>query len=337
MTPAPTWSASGRVVILSAVGGVLWAAAAPPPAHAQRARDRLATLAVENARLYAGPLTTGLGVAMSQGTFYTAGVHRPLGFHAGVAAVATLVPDDRSAFRPVLPATVIFGGETFAEPYGPPRPAVETPTVAGEGEGAIFEPRGAFRDALLAAGEDPAAFALRMPAGLDLPAVPFAVAELGLGLVLGTEVAVRAIPEVEVTEDLGTVRALGAGVKHSLTQYVPGAPLDVSAQYRYQSLEVGDYVDATAHTVGLIVGKRLGILTVYGAGGLESAELDVAYTLRNPLLPEDGVRLAFTDELDTRERLTVGATLNLAVLRISGDYSFADEHAASAKLFLAFR
>lgn len=320
---------------------LLACAALPASLAAQDARERLETLAKDNGILYVKPLTTGLGVAMNQGIFHTAAVHRTLGFHIGVSVGAMLVREEDDTFRPVLPGSVTYRGVTFTNPYGDPNAAGVTPTVTGAGSGRVFEPQGSYRNAIVAAGGNPRHFALEFPEGFDIPAVPFAVIQGSLGLILGTEVAVRFIPKIETTEEVGSISATGFGIKHSLSQYIPLFPVDVAVYGAVQNLEVGDYVDASATAYGLVASKNLGPLTLYGAGSVESADVDVGYTVQNPNndpgLPAHGTRVSFTDKLDAQTRLTFGGTLNLLALKISGDYSLADRNAVSAKVLLSFR
>lgn len=328
----------GRASLCAAL---LACAILPASLAAQGARERLETLAKDNGILYVKPLTTGLGVAMNQGIFHTAAVHKLLGFHIGVSVGAMLVQDEDNTFAPVLPGSVTYRGVTFSNPYGDPNAAAPTPTVTGAGSGRVFEPQGGYRTAISAAGGRPRDFALEFPDGLDIPAVPFAVIQGSLGLILGTEVSVRFIPQIETTEEVGSISATGFGIKHSLSQYIPLFPLDVAAFGALQNLEVGDYLDASATAYGLIASKNLGPLTLYGAGSREAAEVDVGYTVQNPEnnpgLPAHGTRIGFTDKLDPQTRLTFGATLNLLVLKISGDYSLADRNAVSLKVLLSFR
>lgn len=324
--------------IVIACTGFLGLSLVAAPARGQDVLDQLETLAEENGKLYLSPLTSGLGVAMNQGIFHTGAVHGFFGFHIGVAVTGALLLDEDDTFLPVLPQQVTYGGVTFSNPYGSPRP---TPTATGIGSGQVFEPQGSYRAALSAAGQNPANFALEFPEGFDIPAVPFAVIQASLGLILGTEVSVRFIPDIETTEEVGKVSATGFGVKHSLSQYIPLFPIHVAAHFGVQSLEVGDYLDASATTYGVIASKDLGVLTLYGAGGVESADVDVGYTVQNPTndpgLPPDGTRIGFTDKLESQTRFTAGLTLNLAILKLSGDYSFADRNAASVKLLFSFR
>lgn len=333
---------------LVSIGAASLAMLVPAGAGAQDVRERIESLTKENAILYAKPLTSGLGVAMNQGVFHTAAVHGLLGFHVGVAFTGAALTDDDDLFKPVLPKQVSYRGLTFTDPYGSPDAAGLSPTVTGSGSGRVFEPQGAYRAALLAAAQNPSNFRLHMPDGFGddfgVDFVPMVVIQAGVGLILGTEVSVRLLPEIEIPavgEDVGKISATGFGIKHSLSQYIPLFPIDVAAHFGKLSLDVGDYVEASSTTYGLIASKGLGVLTLYGAGGRESADVDVEYVLDNPTndpgLPPDKTRIAFTDELDGETRFTVGGTLNLALLKLSADYSFADRNAFSAKALFSFR
>ncbi|MBI4519408.1 MAG: hypothetical protein HY701_01110 [Gemmatimonadetes bacterium] len=308
---------------------------------AQDALDRLETLARDNAMLYVQPVTQGVGTALNQGIFHTAGVHTFFGFHLGVSVSGVLLEDVDDAFIPVLPNSIPGAGACSTNPYGAPASLTPTATVTGPGSGQTYEPMGQCRLAIQAAGGNPSNYALNFPGGLDLPAVPFAVIQGSVGLLLGTEVSVRMIPAVETTEEVGKIQAIGFGVKHSLSQYIPLFPVDVSVYYGKQSLDVGDYVEASGSSYGLIVGKDLGLLTLYGAASRQSADVDVSYTVDNPDndpgLPADGTKVTFKEELDTETRLTGGLTLNLGPIKLNADYSPGDRNTVSAKLLVSVR
>jgi len=322
-----------------AAGGVLL----PSRAGAQGIESSLQQIGVDNARLYSHPLTSGLGGALNSGFYHTAKVHRTGGFDFGVRAMGAFIPDVADTFVPILPGSVSFGNQTFQDPYRPVGGgALVSPTVLGKGGGLRLEPQGAFAQALTAAGENPGAFDLVLPQGFDFPAVPLAVAQVNVGLALGTEALVRFIPTVRVGNDIGAISLFGFGVKHSIDQWIPGpTPLNLALQFGYQTLHAGSYLDARAVQGSLIASRDLGLLTLYGAGGLEKTTVDVSYTVRNPAglpgLPADGQTLSFSDEADGHSRLTVGSTLNLILLNLNVNYSFAHYSVLSADVLFSFR
>lgn len=304
--------------------GALLILAVPAASAAQDVEDRLRTLTRENARLYARPVTAGLGAAMNSGWFQGAGIQDPPGFSLDLRLMGGLVPQEDEAFTPDLPrsVTVEIDGEsrTYQDPYGQ-GDGLSTPTVAGAGEGVTVEPRGQLRSDLEDAGEDPSDYALRFPDGLDVPAVPMVVPQASVILPLSTEVAVRWMPSVQVAGEIGEVKALGAGLRHSLSAWLDDPPVDVAVSGGIQRFEAGDYLTADSRTVGLTVSKTLSILTLYASGGLEDSEVDVSYELENPALPESGRTVEFRDRGANEERVSVGLSLDVLFLEFSADYT----------------
>lgn len=319
----------------------LWAAT-PVPAAGQDVLEQLRTLAEDNARAYIRPLAEGLGLGLTQGAVLGANTRPVLAFDIGLVATAAFVPDDDDLFTPVLPASVTVPGfGTFNDPYGAPGSAAPTPTVTGpEAPGVVLEPQGEYRDAILAADQDPTDFRLRFPRGFDFPVVPFLLIQGSVGLPLGTEIGVRVIPEVTVSDEVGGVSAAGFSVKHSLSQWAPNSPLDVAGVLSWQSLSVGDYLDADGLGVGVVAGRSFGPLHVFASGSIESADLDVRYAVDNPdddpSLPPHGTAFAFTHELDAATRLGIGGTMDLVFLKLSLAYSLSEYNAITARAAVGF-
>jgi hypothetical protein len=311
----------------------------PPQARAQDAEviRQVETLASDNAPLYLGPITRGIGAALNRGTFFTAEPRGVLGFEVGIAAMGAWVPDVDDTFVPVLPAQVTYRGATYDNPYG--TAAGASPTVAGEGEGVRIQPGAELSAAAVAAGQDPSELAIPFPRGLDIPLVPFAVLQAAIGLPGGTEVSIRGFPSVEVSEDVGSVGALGFGVTHSISQYLPLTLLNLAAHLSWQSAEVGDYLDADALGFGLLASVDTGPVSLFGAGMREDPEVTLGYTVSNPdgnpALPRDGLRIVVSPELEPTTRFTAGATLHLLAFKLSAAWTSGDYQTLALKALVA--
>lgn len=320
---------------------------APEAARAQDTSvlDALEALAEENARLYVEPLTLGLGVGLNTGFNATAAVHEVLGFDVGVRVVGALVSDEMDFFQAIPPESFTFNGTTYEDPYAPAGGSLTTPSVTGPGDGRlgqgeaiVLEPQGDFRLALIAAGENPDDYNVPFPEGFDIPAVPFAVIQGSVGIPLGTDVTLRFIPAVEVHEDVGDVEAFGFGIRHSVSQWFPTPlPVDLAVTFGWQDLTVGEYLDASGTNYGAVVSKDLGVLALYGAGSLTSADVDVTYTFQGTEgIPPQTIRL--TEELDTETRFAVGLNLDVLILDLSAEYAFGgDMNTLSGQVGFSFR
>lgn len=310
--------------------------AAAPSASAQNVDEAIRQLGAENGALYAHPVASGLGASMNSAWLHTARVRGPLEFYVGVRAMGALVPSSDEQFEPVLPASVTVEalGETYANPYGTGEGLV-TPTAAGDGPGILVEPQGQLRQDLLGAGMDPQDFALTFPDGFNLPAVPLAMGQAMVGLPLGTELMVRFIPSITVSDDVGDVEAFGVGGKHSVTQWIPvPVPVEVAVTGGWQTFDVGTYLSAESRTVGLAASRKLGPVELYGSGAWEESEVDITYTVENPNLPEQGTEVGFSDEGDNTSRFTVGASLELAIFKLTADYTASEYDVVTASLGL---
>lgn len=318
---------------------LLLATFAPATARAQDAEviRQIETLAIVNAPLYLAPITNGVSAALNRGTFFTARPRGAVGFEVGIVAMGAWVPEVDESFVPVLPAQVTFDGQTFDDPYG--TSAEPTPTVAGEGDGVVIQPGAELAAAAVAAGRDPSELALRFPGGLDVPVVPFAVLHGALGLPGGTEVSIRGFPSIELHGAIGGIGALGFGVTHSLSQYLPLQVLNVAAHLSWQSTDVGDYLDAEVLGYGLLASLDAGPVSIFGSGLREDPDVTIGYTVANPdghpALPRDGLRVAASPDLESTTRYTAGATLHLLALKLSAAWTFGDYETLAVKALVA--
>lgn len=322
---------------------------AAAPAAGQTVSDRIVGLAEENARLYLAPAVSGFGAGLTSGFLNGGDVLSPLGFGLGARVSGSLIPDRTSAraFPPVLPGEATFRDETYADPYriegGRSCPSggagICSPTAVGNGEGAVFVPRGEFRDALVRAGEDPAEWRVFLPSGYDVPAVPVAMGEVNVGLPAGTEAMVRFVPSMDPGGDVGRVSAFGAGLKHSVSQWIPGGfPLHVAVAAGYQGASVRDALRATGKTAGIAVSRDLALITVFASGALERSEVEVTYTLGGKLAEATGrTPVSFVQEGRNRERFTAGLRLDVLLAQLTVAYTNSDYDVLQANLTFGTR
>lgn len=295
--------------------------------------EAITELAEENGALYAHPVVSGFGAGLNSGWFGGANPKKPFSFEFSILAAGAFAPEEDERFQPDFTSATEFlrdvTGKTYTDPYG----TETTPTAVGSGPGTVYEPQGEYRDDIIAnesvTGVSVDDATLTFPNGLDIPAVPLLLLQGTVGLPVGTEVVVRFIPSVEISDDVGSLQAFGIGALHSVTQWLPGPwPVDVAVGGGIQSFDVGDYLEADARQVSLVVSKDLAVLTLFAAGTLEESEVDLSYTVSNPddspTLPPDGTELAVSDEGDNTSRLTVGFGLDLLVLKVNAEYSIAE-------------
>jgi len=318
--------------------GLALALVAGPPdrLEAQDISESLSSLNEENGKLYIGPLSTGLAAALNSGFYHTAEVHDVLGFDVGFRVMGSFVPDDLDTFEPVLPDTITIEGRFFTDPYGPAGSSGRSPTVTGLGDGIVLVPQGEFRDSLLALGENPADWAAQFPQGFDIPVAPYAAIQGALGIPLGTELVLRFIPSFTPSDDVGSISMVGGAIKHSLDQWFSDdPPLNVAVAFGFQHFKVGDYLDANSTQFSLIASKKLSVVTLYGAGTLENANLDISYEFEPDIVADVPVELQkveFTQETPNDVTLKLGATLALGPVGLNAEYTVASRDVFTAAL-----
>lgn len=325
-----------RALILGLTLGL--AAAPASRLAAQDISESLSSLNEENGKLYIGPLSTGLAAALNSGFYHTADVHDVWGFDVGFRVMGSFVPDDLDTFIPVLPDSVVVDGSVFYDPYGPAGGSeLLSPTVTGIGDGVSLSPQGEFRDSLLALGEDPADYVIRFPQGFDIPIAPYAAIQGALGIPLGTEVVFRFIPSFTPSDDVGSISMVGGAIKHSLDQWIWDAapPLNLAVAFGFQHFKVGDYLDANSTQFSLIASKKLAVVTLYGAGTLENANLDISYEFEPDIsadVPVELQRVEFRQETPNDATFKLGATLALGPVGLNAEYTVAARDVLTASL-----
>ncbi|MEX0935805.1 MAG: DUF6588 family protein [Gemmatimonadota bacterium] len=327
---------------LSAIALLL--AVPPAGASAQEVEADLATIGPANAERYVRPLTRGIALAMGAGAFDGASVLGGLAFDVGVRVSGALPPPEAEGYRAVLPESVTWetgtGEESFQSPYRPQAGDGTTPTIAGRGAGVVLEPNGDFRAALIASGQAPSAYEMRLPDGRETPVVPYPVLHASLGIGLATEVSLRYLPALEVDAEIGGLRGVGGGVRHMVTRWFD-SPVDVSVTFARQNLEVGEYVAAESTQYGVMAGRDLGPLSIFAMGVLREGTVDVRYESdnpgnENPALPPDGTEVHFSEEVPSGTAFGIGARLQLLVLNIAGHYTFDDYRLITLKVGFGF-
>jgi hypothetical protein len=180
-----------------------------------------------------------------------------------------------------------------------------------------------------------------LPPGVDLDLMPLAMPQFSLGLPMKTEVLLRYMPTYNVP-DVGDINFLGLGVKHMVSQYIPACPVDISVQYVYQKLEVGDILSSTHTCLNVHASKKIPLLitsiTPYVGLGIESSNLSVDYVITgsgNPLI--DGTPIKFDIKGDNSFRPRVGFSTRILFFKVSADYAFGDYNVASLGVILSIR
>lgn len=274
---------------------------------AQDIAAKLEQLVEENGKGYIKPFVTAFGSNLNSGLYSTAdvlkpSVIRPVRFALDFKAMVAFVPDEDLTFE-----AVNVDGST-----------VETATVFGD-KGAEFM------------GEQ------IYPNGANFNMIPLVVPQLRVGVPFGNELMVRFIPATEI-DKVGDLSFWGAGIKHSIDQYIPLFPVHLAVQGTYQQLSVGDMLEVTSWALNAQVSKSFLMLTLYGGVGLEETNLTAKYDyIPDENDPDNKIPVKFELTGDNNLRATAGFRWALLpFIHLNADYSIAAHNVASAGLSLSF-
>ena len=244
-----------------------------------------------------------------------------------------MVPADAKTFN----INKSNGGTFTVDPDNP-----ETPTILGSGNGTQVTYSGASDD-----------FSLK---GLDLSYIPLPMLQAGVGLIKGTELDFRYMPELKIG-DPGKVGLFGIGLKHDVLQWLPivdKIPIDLSIQAGYTKLsseiELKDpsgsledaqaNLDVSATTVNLILSKKLLMFTPYLGLGYNSTKttfnVDGDYNIAGYNI--DVSKLTKLDfESNNNFRANIGFRFNIAVLALQANYTFSEYPTATIGAGISLR
>jgi hypothetical protein len=163
---------------------------------------------VKLTKAYAAPWANAFGAGLNGSWYNTAKPHALGGFDITASVNVGFVPSSDNTFD--------IAGLKLTKLTG----AGSAPTVAGPDNSG---PSLTYSES----GITVASF--NTPPGTDWGLIPVPMAQVGIGLPLGTELKVRFIPEIDIED--GDISLWGIGLMHSIIQYFPGEevlPFDVS-------------------------------------------------------------------------------------------------------------
>ena len=261
---------------------------------AQSLEESLQMMLEKNAKGYTQPLITGLGTAMNSGLYKKAScetgmIPLPIGIDIGLVTNAAFLPSDESFEYDLMENTITFplheiNAELpdldlkFSDLYEADKE--QTPTIASDEKGVELTQKtySEIIDAMINElgnkgilnpdqyraviesqfDEDEIStlvFPFQFPDGLNIPVVPVAGLQANIRIPFGIEISARALPEVEISEEIGKFKMYGLGLRKS----IPVPVVDVSAGAFYQTMQIGGFFEANNLNFHVEVGKRLPI------------------------------------------------------------------------------
>jgi len=265
------------------------------PARAQNAiEDAIQQLNSDAVKGYLQPMITSVGADLNSGVFHSAEISDGISFKLELVAMGTLIGDAQKVYSAVAPS-----------PFS--QTPIQTSTIFGN-QGTIVHGPVSGIDYQFQNGQ------------LKLSIVPLAVPQVTVGNFFGTQAVIRYIPIPEVN-NFPKSTFFGIGVRHSISRYLPGVPVDLAGSVFYQKISIGDLMTEKTMSIGGQASKSFSVLTLYGGLQLESSTMTLDYTYKG--YGAVGQPHVHTDiDGENTVRATLGLGLNLIILHVSGDVNF---------------
>lgn len=251
---------SVRILCAALVCGALTPGGAPGQTANTQLENVLRQFNGDLVKGYMQPVADLFGANMNSGFFHSAAIPTS-GFRVSfdIVAMGAMVGDDQKTYNVALP-------EDFSQP------SFRSAT--------FFGPRGSvFRD------PRDTNLVYQAPDGvLDATLFPFGIPQLRFGYLYGTEATIRFIPLPAISDQIPSSTLVGIGVRHSLSQYFPLIPVDLSVGFVYNSFETGDIIDFKGTAFGIQASRKFSVLTLYGGLALERSTLHLKFTANDPVL-----------------------------------------------------
>lgn len=303
---------STKRISLSAlvVGTALLLMLASSPMRAQNPlEDAIKQLTSDNVKGYIQPFVTAFGANMNTGLYHSADISEMgLSVRIDLIGMGTLIGDAEKKYKAKSP----FDGSE-----------VETATLFGE-HGAIVEPI-------------PGVQYQFQNGQIKTSVIPFFVPQLTVGDVFGTQAILRYVPIPEMN-NVPKVNLFGIGARHCVSRYLPAVPVDLSASIFYQSLTIGNLLEANTFSLGAQVSKSFAVLTLYGGLQYETMSMDVTYEYTGQIpgvtITEKSISLSMDGE--NQFRGTAGLNVSLAILHLFADISIGNATVVSGGIGFGF-
>ncbi len=256
---------------------------------------------------YLKPFGTGLSTTLNSGWATKAAPTKTLGFSLQVRVAAAAVPSKDLSFD--VNDLGLEGGYTVS---GNSSSTINGADDSGQTLSLLGNP------------------VFTMPQGTGFEYVPIAMLQGNVGLIKGTDVTVRYIPETDLG-DFGTISLSGVGIKHGLNQWLPGGkllPVDISVMAAYTTLSLNADLSANqavetttdAFVLNALVGKSLPFISAYAGIGFQSGSFEL--NLEEGGLLTDPIN--YTQDSDAAIQALAGVQFKIAFLRVFAEATAAE-------------
>lgn len=276
--------------------------------------NRLEAYTGRNATGYLAPIVDAFRSNLNSALFYSAYVP-PKGFHVSLEfnVMATVFGEDSRTF--------------WATTEGDFRPVkvVKAPTVVGD------------PSAVYVTGDASTQFAF--PGGFDVNEMYLTCPQVRVGSWKGTELVGRLILYDTGSSELGRLGVWGAGLRHSVSQYLPGvAPFDIAlaAMWQHGELKNGEgqkVLDSELATFAVHSGVTAG--PVYPYAGLSVAWYRMA--VRYQFDAGSGLEpVALDFDTEAGLQLTLGLSYRVHFMAAFAEYDVARQNSLAAGVSVGF-
>ena len=277
---------------------------------------------------YFTPMAESFGAGLNNGWYNTAKPHSLGGFDLTFTVNTVIIPNSAKTFN-IKKA----GGDIFTSNE------TESSTIFGSSD----ETQMTYINSNTGLSVD-----FDMPGGFKTPAMPLPMIQAGIGLIKNTAVDIRYMPLLNIG-DAGKVNLFGIGLKHDLLQWIPGIgdaiPMSLSLQGGHTSLntelEISEQkvsLNTTVTTINLVASRRLLMVTGYAGVGYNSATTSF---LANTDFELSGIKFKEQVEIDFESNkniiANIGLRLNITLVTIQADYTFAEYPTATLGLGVSLR
>ncbi len=283
-------------------------------------------------KAYLSPLPTGLSTTLNSGWTATAAPTKKLGFSLQLRVAGASVPSSGQKFD-----ASDLGLTGF--------------TVTGNPSNTISGDKGSGQTLTSTLPGGPS---FNIPGGTGFSYVPLAMVQANVGLIKGTDVTARYIPETSLG-DFGDISLLGVGIKHGLNQWIPGGkllPVDVSVMAAFTNVDMNadlefnpgatdQIVETSTNTfvVNALVGKSLPFISAYAGLGYQTGSFELNmlgdYDLGAGLVITDPV--SYTQDSDAGIHALAGFQFKLAIFRIYAEATIAEYTTVNAGIGFGLR
>ena len=277
---------------------------------------------------YFTPMAESFGAGLNNGWYNTAKPHSLGGFDLTFTLNTVIIPNAAESFK--------IGNE-FGGVF------TSTETKASSIFGSSDETPMTYTNSTTSTDVD-----FNMPGGFKTPALPLPMLQAGIGLIKNTAIDIRYMPMLNVGNNFN-VNLFGIGLKHDLLQWIPVAgdaiPMSLSLQGGYTTLNTdlkisGQEVslNTKATTINLVASKRLLMVTGYAGVGYNSATTTFSSNANFELSGikfDENVEMKF--ESNKNVRANIGLRLNITLVTIQADYTFAEYPTATLGLGVSLR